>query len=250
LKIAICDDEELFRRNLLYAVKSYFHNANLDKVKIESFSASDPLLLSIQRTGPFDIVLLDIEMPNMNGIECAAHIKEKYPDSIIVFITSYEHHMRDCFSVEAFRFISKPINCEQVSKILSDCMNKYQKIYPEIYFSSGKNHYKFFSKEIVYIESHRKVIILHLISNKIVEITYQIGKCAQELHHLNFSRCHMGYVVNLTYVKKLDERADVTLEYASLERTNMSITLPISGKYRESFLHDFLFYKNHRGFKS
>ena len=63
-----------------------------------------------------DLALLDIDMPTMNGIELAMRIKEKSPDTAIIFITGYSHYAVDAFQVRASGYLLKPITQEMLAK--------------------------------------------------------------------------------------------------------------------------------------
>ena len=102
LKIAVCDDERAVReevsgllccRNAEYCVTIFENGAEL-----------------LTSAHEFDVVILDIEMPELDGMTAAVQLRRTFKDTYIVFLTNHDEVMRDAFKVRAFRFFSKPLN--------------------------------------------------------------------------------------------------------------------------------------------
>lgn len=115
MKLAICDDEIVFRKQLIESIDKYYKNySNLD---IYEFSSGEELLESYDSGAVYDIVFLDIEMKDINGLDTAKIIRKYRRNEIIVFLTSHTKYAIDGYEVNALRFLEKPINIYNSSQI-------------------------------------------------------------------------------------------------------------------------------------
>ena len=107
LKIITADDDagmRLIMRKLLERAEGYEH--------IGEAEDGEKLIALYDATRP-DVVFMDVEMPGMNGIECARYIQDKDPRTVIVFATAHEEYMRSAFEVYAFDYLVKPFKAER-----------------------------------------------------------------------------------------------------------------------------------------
>lgn len=122
LNITICDDDTndiaIIKKNIL----QYTIETDNNIVVSSYFSASD--LLSDYKNHLYQIVLLDIEMPDINGMELAKQLRDMDDDLFIVFTTSYPEYMYESFEVQPFQFITKPIDYTAISKLFNDIIKK------------------------------------------------------------------------------------------------------------------------------
>ena len=121
LNIAICDDDTndiaIIKKNIL----QYTIESDNNIVVSSYFSASD--LLSDYKNHLYQIVLLDIEMPDINGMELARQLRDM-DDLLIVFTTSYPEYMHESFEVQPFQFITKPIDYTAIYKLFNNIIKK------------------------------------------------------------------------------------------------------------------------------
>ena len=202
MNIAICDDEKNIRELLEDKVKKLYPNA-----KIICFSSGEELLLLKEH---IDILLLDIQMPEIDGMETAVELRKKDKNMILIFVTAAEEYVFQAFDVGAFHYIVKPINDERFAQILSkavkelgpkredNCKNedKYLMI------NSGGVHIRVMLEDIVYAEVFNRKIVIH----KMDESIEYYGKMSdlEALAGDDFFRSHRAYLVNLKYVEKYD----------------------------------------------
>lgn len=125
LRIGICDDVQMNIACLTEHIRHYMASYNV-QFEIESFTSGEKLLQA-QKERPFHILLLDIEMPQINGITIAKYLRDElYDDVFIVFVTSYPEYMQESFEVQPFQFLTKPVTYGTVEKLLSDIIRRYQ----------------------------------------------------------------------------------------------------------------------------
>lgn len=202
MRVAICDDEKNIRELLEDKVKKLYPNA-----RIICFSSGEELLLFEEH---IDILLLDIQMPEINGMETAVELRKKDKNMILIFVTAAEEYVFQAFDVGAFHYLVKPINDEKLAQILNKavkelgskgvgtCKNedKYLMI------NSGGVHIKVMLEDIVYAEVFNRKIVIH----KMDENIEYYGKMSdlEALTGDDFFRPHRAYLVNLKYVEKYD----------------------------------------------
>ena len=126
MNIAVCDDRMEVTDLLYKMIKTYFSQHHLLLTSIKIYSDGDCLLQDIQKGSPFDIIFLDIELPGLNGLEVAQFIRQIDSEVLLVFVTGHPEYMSDAFKVEAFDFLSKPVQEEDMELVLSRCIRKYQ----------------------------------------------------------------------------------------------------------------------------
>ncbi len=104
MRILVVDDHELIMEDIVDEVKTLFPNAHCD-----GFSSSLEALENF-KANPYDVVLLDIEMPEMNGLQLAEHILKIRQRTNLIFITGYEEYALDAYRIYASAFLTKPIS--------------------------------------------------------------------------------------------------------------------------------------------
>lgn len=130
LRIAICDDD--------LPIKSEIESLLLDimqdyciKMDIDIFFDGKTLYQQIQSGTNFDIIYMDIEMNDVDGIQAARLIRAQNIPSILIYISAYETYFKQLFEVEPFHFISKPINVHLFYKYF---MEAYKKLTSQLQF--------------------------------------------------------------------------------------------------------------------
>lgn len=152
----------------------------------------------------FDLLYLDIEMLQINGIDVARKIREKDMDVIIIYISSYENYFIQLFEVEPFRFIKKPVDDE----IFYNYFNKaYDRILGrDLFFEYRFNKvpHRIMLKDVLYFESSGRLVkIMGKDENgkfygklNTVERKLESGK-------IPFLRIHQSYLVNYRFIKEI-----------------------------------------------
>lgn len=192
MKIALCDDIKEDLEALEVTVKN---SPYLGDSTVELFSSGTKLIEHIGQNGDFDIVFLDVDMPDRDGIKIGKQLKEICPDTVLIFQTGYPQYAIEGYECEALRYILKPVSSEKVNKALEKAMSVIR----------SKNHYitvrqrssvcKLLTSEILYVECCRRHIIYHLPERDIDTIGV-LSEAYESLRHYGFYQVHQGYIVN------------------------------------------------------
>lgn len=228
LKIAICDDENFYAKQL-HAIVSQYAKLKDFQIKINSFSNGKELLTNCNS---FDLIFLDIDMPEMNGLEIGLKIKDINSDIDIIYATNYSDYAYSSFSVRPFGYIVKPFTKEIVFKELSDFILKSEekKVLNRVNFSDNKITLNLITDCILYFEyvGNKKVKIVT--ENEIHCLQGSLSYCYEKTNIYGFTYSHKSFVVNMLHIEKIDQ-FDVIIKN--------NYKLPIAQKKKLQFMEEY-----------
>lgn len=213
MRIAVCDDEELFRIEFKSVLDKVLINAEYD---IDTFSGGSSLYEAFLKN-PFDLVFLDIEMPGIDGITLAKRLRAVSENVQIVFLTSHIEYALEGYEVNALRYLVKPVDMNKLSEVLKYIQDKKNNSRQIMIKHEGEDIVIDIS-DIIYMESMDKNV--RIVTSKSEYITrYNISDYEEELKNSGFLRIHRGYLISLSKVKKIVKN-DVVMDG--------DISLPVS----------------------
>ena len=197
MKIAVCDDDKAAREHIVSLVKEQIQDA-----EIMSFATGEEMLV-VQST--FDISFLDVEMREISGMDVANHIRQEEQGntkSIIIFVTGYEKYMNSAFDVSAFHYLLKPIDEEKFRSVFGRALDELYAVMERtkrfILVRNSGIQQKVYLKDIYYIESANKKIIIH--TKMGVLDSYRKMNELEQMTGRGFYRCHRCYLVNMEQI--------------------------------------------------
>ena len=122
--IALCDDDAVQREYLADLVSAWAAEAGLD-VRLALFPSGEAFLA--RDLGQFSILLLDIEMPGMDGITLARGVRERNETAVIVFITGYAEYIAEGYDVSALHYLMKPVDKSKLFSVLEKAVKTLDK---------------------------------------------------------------------------------------------------------------------------
>lgn len=203
-RFAICDDESLQSNYLKSLVMAWSEEKELD-CSVKTFSSAESLLF--HGCEEFDILLLDIEMAGMNGVELAKRVRERDETSVIIFVTGYSEYIAEGYDVQALNFLVKPIDRAKLFTVLDKAARLLSKNERSISLEQKGEVYLVPLREIRFIEVSGNYVSVH------AKTTLTVKKTLAELEKLlddRFVRTGRSFIVNLTYVRRIT-KTDVFL---------------------------------------
>lgn len=200
MKIAVCDDnqEELDR------VASLLEDYQLEKnvsICLRLFGSSVELA-SIAPQENFDLYLLDVLMPALNGIDLAREIRTFNTAVPILFLTSSPEFAVESYTVHAANYLLKPVSRESLFSALND-ISAQQKADRKNYIivKSNIGVRKILLSQLVYVEAQDRRVIYHLQNGGQVDCIARFSAIAGELlKNIEFIQPHRSYLVNMSYI--------------------------------------------------
>lgn len=204
IKIAVCEDDKIQRENMkeyLYKILS----ENNTKHEIIEFESGEELLSKYPQN--IDILLLDIQMGELNGMETARKIRIFDNKVEIIFTTAVLEYIQEGYEVRAYRYLIKPIKFNEFEKQINSCITDIINRKNNYLVISQKNNLNRIEiSSILFIETKigkRELIVYTKDGIQYVKTT--MNKIEKELEKHNFVRCHSGYMVNLCEIEALNQ---------------------------------------------
>ena len=195
LRVGICDDEplvaEALKRNILEIADRNGWNIN-----VSYYESGNELLEAVD---VLQAVFLDIDMPQMDGIETGKRIGEKNPECKIIMATGRADRFKDAFRIQAFRFVTKPFDEDEIEEALQAVINTQIGL-ETIELYEKRNSYQIPQKDILYItayDGYSEFVVSGRDTNRILRKDCSLLELEQELSKELFFRVSRQYIVNL-----------------------------------------------------
>ena len=213
MKIVICEDELCYQQAISEAVRRWQSASGHDDVELSVFPSSEDLLSALGRGMEIDLLFIDIEIPGeMNGVALARRIREAQLDMTIVFCTNYSEYVYDGYTVNALRYLKKPVSQSDVDFCCSYVHNRLPiKSENALTIVSGGKRYVLRHIEIRCIEAQlRSLCFSTTLSDQPLRISARLSDIRERLPASLFVLCHRSYIVNIAHVRMLT-RSSLTL---------------------------------------
>lgn len=196
MRIAICDDQPEYRNLIIQYVQFYFKEHLID-LEAYGFSSGEELLSSDKT---FDIVFLDIEMNELNGIQTTKELNIRNKNTIIFIVTAYQKYLDDAMDLNVFRYIDKPIQAKRLYNGLDKAIDLINN--NEITFKTREDGIVTIHKnDIIYVEVKRKTVYVNTIEKQYIA-REKMDFFKENLTASYFAIPHVSYVINFNFVKK------------------------------------------------
>ena len=194
LKIGICDDQEILRNKLHEIVCECLSELKME-AEIYIYSSWKEVISDSKK---LDLLFLDIEMPEMDGIETGHTLRKQGFDGKIIMASSVVERFKETFTIQAFRFVTKPVEKSEVLRVLEAYMNtrlgmKKIKVYRK------RNEFVFQQKDILYINSINSAVEFHM-KKGVFRKEISLSEIEEILDDRLFFRISKQYIVNLSKI--------------------------------------------------
>lgn len=205
--IAICDDEIVqvdFVEKLINEIKQ---EKSL-KTNIDKFSCGKQMLAN-SNIKNYHIILLDMEMQQINGIEVAKRIRQFNDEAIIIFITGYKHYVFNVFEVKTFRYLLKPLDKELFYKAFNEAIEMIGITSTDsrdfLHIKKNKQDIIVSYKSILYFEKYGNKVLI-VTENEDIEFYGTINELILLLNMDKFIRVHQGYIANIDNIELITSK--------------------------------------------
>jgi DNA-binding LytR/AlgR family response regulator len=214
LHVAVCDDCEMQLELIIALLNRYQAERPGIKVQTHSFISGEKVLESIARGNTFDLLLFDILMPEINGIELAKEIRKRDQDVTLIFLTASEKHALEAFGVLATQYIVKPLKADTLFPILDRVIQTPQRE-PEQQFilSMPERIVKLPFSQIVCVELQDRRLRVFMENEEVFTGKYLRQSfdavVAPLMRDDRFYHAHKSFVVNLAHANELKSNSFV-----------------------------------------
>jgi len=195
MRIVICDDDARQVEALTALLAEWGRGSGL-----KTFDSAESFLFAYEDDKAVDILLLDIQMPGMDGVALAKAVRSADRAVQIVFITGYTDYILDGYDVEALNYLLKPVSREKLFAVLDKAAEKLA-FNEKALVVDGVRVPLF---EVRYLEVMRNYVTVHAVGGE-----YSVKKPLKEFEDVldrNFFRVGRSYIVNLRYVRRTNRR--------------------------------------------
>ncbi len=221
INITICDDETIERRYLKKLVHGWAKEQG-HFLCVKTFESGESFLFDYEENKEVDILLLDIQMKEIDGVSLAKKLRETNSEVQIIFITGITEFISEGYEVSALHYLLKPVKEEKLFEVLTKAVEKLGQADKSMVLNINKENVIITLKDIKYIESADHYIIINTIDN-IYKLKMSLGDIEKKLDK-SFIRCQRSFIIGLNHIKKTT-KSSVFLEG--------NIEIPISrGMYK------------------
>ncbi|MBE5953282.1 MAG: response regulator transcription factor [Lachnospiraceae bacterium] len=231
LSFTICDDNIEHIRDITNTIEQLEISHS---VQVSSCTTATELLdklaqaKSLSKPLP-NFVLVDIELPDIDGIELGKKIKELYPAITLVFITSYVEYAVKGYEAKADRYLLKPIKLGDIDSLVQDFLKEQTKV-KRLILRNNEQEHLIYIKDILYISAEDKCTILYTENNRFIDYK-SLNDYEKLLGDFGFYRIHRKYLINM-YHHKSQTKGFVTLS----NDTVLPLSRRKEAQYRENLL--------------
>lgn len=235
MRIAIAEDETAYSNHLQSHLKRFAQDSG-QPMEIECFASGAQLVEHYR--GTWDLLLLDVDMPGMNGLEAARMIRQSDPNVLIMFITNLAQYAIKGYEVGALDYLLKPVSYYALSMKLEAALRILRRNEDRyLMLPQDGGVVRLPLSRLYYVEAFSHQLHYHTAEGELTSTTTQsLSSLEGELE--GFFRCHKGYLVNLRYI---DEVRGDTLVAAGQE-------LPVARSRRKALMEALL--KHMKGVRS
>lgn len=232
IKIAICDQETATCGSLESMIQNISAILNF-RCDIDVFSNGKELCQRLtEQRNAYHLLFLEIELPNMSGIEAGTYIRETLNDhnTEIAFISYHTNNAMRLFKLRPINFLTKPLTSEQVSEVMKTFLELKQLNRSKYHFKKGRERYSIAYSDILYFEHSGRKVMIHT-NYDVFEHYASLDEIYNKVKNEPFLLVHKSFLVNYNYIFKYS--------YQQLIMTNHAI-IPISQSKRPEIQTKFI----------
>lgn len=233
MNIAICDDN----CECIAYMEEYFSRIKeiCKEIEYDTFTSGKDLFDHYESNGNlYDVVILDIEMKPLSGIEVAQKIRDIDTDVCIFFLTSHKEYVYDCFRSSPMNFWIKPVEYDLFKEDIKLAYKRTARSVSYLKIMENRSRIRLKCDDIIYIENKERKSFIYMVSG-IHKINKPISELIKDLDNRKFVRVYKSFIINLKYIYEIEENEIIL--YESNER------IPISRTYKKELNDKYITFK-------
>jgi len=204
INIAVCDDERA-EIEYLSALVSKWAQAQKVEIRLFEYESAESFLFDYEEK-EIDLLLLDIQMKKMDGVNLARKIRGSDDAMQIIFITGYPDFIGEGYDVSALHYLLKPVKEGKLFEVLDRAITRLQKPPRIITFPKTGGSIKIKTDDIIYAEVLSHTVYLYLADGGREEFHMRISDM-ENLLGGDFFKCHRSFIVSMKYVRRVTKKA-------------------------------------------
>lgn len=199
-------------------LKDYFQRVSKEEGRgfyLAFFSDGESFIKDVKK-GKYDLILMDIELGEMNGLDTSRALRKIDEEVILIFMTNLAQYAIAGYQVNAFDYCVKPISYWDFKIRINNAVKKIEKKHKtKVILNTEGNKRVFEADSIYYIEVNNHLLVYHTKDGDFQSYG-SLKKATEEFEGLGFAKCNSCFLVNLAYVSKV-EGFDVTVGNKTLQ---------------------------------
>lgn len=209
ITIGICDDEQTELAYLKGLIAAWSKKTGI-VTAVREYPSAESFWFEWSEDKSCELLLLDVQMGSMDGMELAKKIRTVDEHIPIIFITGFSDYIAEGYEVRAFHYLLKPVAQEKLNEVLSNAVRSLQKQRPSLLLNTEGELTRVYADEIRYVEAFAHTITIHIRDGELT-LRMNMGELEKQLPKAMFFRIHRSFLVNLGYVHRMT-RTSVLLE--------------------------------------
>ncbi len=210
MRIAACDDD-LRELSELSVLLDTYCSTNAKDVSFETYSNPTDLLC-VMKNKDYDILLLDVLMPGLNGIEAAREIRQYNEKVEIIFLTTSPEYAVDSYHVRAYYYLLKPVSSTTLFPLLDQLSERFTKQVELLHLKTHQSIFSIAYNKIEFVEIIGRTLYFHLTDGTLREVNAPLSEYEPTLlTRPEFIKCHRSYLVNLQHILELEINEFITV---------------------------------------
>lgn len=198
LQVAVCEDSVEEQKKLLAILEQ-----SETEIEAEIFENGEDFLKTYEQD-KYDLLLMDIYMGGMTGVEVVTRLRQTDDSLLVAFITTSTDHTLAGYRLDALKYIEKPVKKKAVLELLTLARLKKEHAPRCLFRVKGKDLSLPFTR-ILYVEQKDHTLYVYLTGGEVLETGGRLSKIEPQFEGQSFFRCHKSYLVNLAYVAAFDK---------------------------------------------
>lgn len=239
MRLAICDDDEHEISELREQLAEYQRQHASESIVYKAYSDPEQLLDEWGKQ-EYDVAVLDIMMPKMDGIALGGEIKRRRPDTVIIFLTSSTDFALDAYDIHAERYIIKPIVPEKLFEALDYVLKVKNKEFRHFSVKTSDGMVVVRHDQILYIEMSARKMMVHLTDGRELTSIYLRSTFADAVSELldtnSFVLTHKSFLANMAYIKSYSPSNLVLQSGKDAKEVSVPISRQHTALVKQSYL--------------